>query len=175
DPQLAEKAKAKYDPKREQEAKEYIEDISGEKFSSSSFHESLKDGVLLCKMMNRIMPNPPIKITTSKMPFKQMENIAAFLDRVEKLGVPAYDRFLTVDLYEAKNMDQVINCIFSLSRYAAAAGFDGPVLGPKLASRNERTFSEEQLAQSKNIVPKLASFTSKVGSTPLTGGRREIG
>ncbi|KAJ1557651.1 Muscle-specific protein 20 [Cladochytrium tenue] len=121
------------------------------------------------------MPSEPVKIATSKMPFKQMENIASFLNRVERLGVPAHDRFLTVDLYEAKNLDQVVNCIFALSRHAAAKGFDGPVLGPKLANKNERNFSEEQLAQSRMIVPKLMSFTSKVGATPVTGGRREIG
>ncbi|KAJ3307201.1 Muscle-specific protein 20, partial [Blyttiomyces sp. JEL0837] len=165
---LAEKAAAKYDPRREQEARGYIEQITGESFSSDSFHDSLKDGILLCKLMNKILPSDPIKIGVSKMPFKQMENIGQFLGRLEKMGVPAYDRFQTVDLYEAKNLDQVVNCIFSLSRHAAAKGFDGPVLGPKLATKSERQFTEEQLAKSRSIVPKLASFTSPVGAIETT-------
>lgn len=175
DKELAEKAAAKYDPAREQQAREYIEIVSGMKFPSDSFHESLKDGSILCNMMNIILPSDPIKVAVSKMPFKQMENIGNFLKRAEKLGVPAFDRFQTVDLFEAKNLDQVINCIFSVSRFAAKAGFNGPILGPKLSTKNERSFSEEQLAASKNIVPKFAGFASKVGATPATGGRREIG
>ena len=38
----------------------------------------------------------------------QMENISKFLSGAEKLGVPKHDMFQTVDLYEKKNMTQVI-------------------------------------------------------------------
>lgn len=38
----------KFDPERAAEAQEWIETVTGERFSGS-FHESLKDGVLLCK------------------------------------------------------------------------------------------------------------------------------
>ena len=75
-------------------ARDYIEQITGESFASDSFQESLKEGVLLCKLINNIMKDePPLKFSVSKMPFKQMENIGFFLGRMEKLGVPAYDRF----------------------------------------------------------------------------------
>ncbi|KAJ1555746.1 hypothetical protein HK096_001777 [Nowakowskiella sp. JEL0078] len=72
DKELAEKQAAKYDPEREKQAREYIEAVTGEKFPLQSFQESLKDGVLLCKLMNKIMPETPIKISPSKMPFKQV-------------------------------------------------------------------------------------------------------
>lgn len=71
----------------------------------------------------------------------QMENIACFLSGAERLGVPKYDLFQTVDLYEKKNMTQVnqssntgivdmmlmdivkvVDTIFSLSRHAYKAG-----------------------------------------------------
>ena len=39
----------KYDPEREKLAREWLEQVSGEKFASDNFQESLKDGVLLCK------------------------------------------------------------------------------------------------------------------------------
>ncbi|KAJ3097106.1 Muscle-specific protein 20 [Phlyctochytrium bullatum] len=175
DADLAEKAAAKYDPKREQEAREYIETVTGEKFSSDDFQASLKDGVLLCKLMNIILPSDPIKISTSRIAFKQMENIAFFLQRLPKIGVPAYEQFQTVDLYEGKNIDQVINCIFSLSRHAAAKGFNGPILGPKLVTKVERNFSEETLNQSKSILPRLTNFVAKVDGPGPFGGRREIG
>ncbi|KAJ3192283.1 hypothetical protein HK101_006783 [Irineochytrium annulatum] len=175
DKEIAEKLSSKYDPKREADARWYIETITGEKFASDDFQESLKSGVLLCKLMNKIRPQEPIKISNFKTPFKQMENIAFFLDRLGKMGVPTFDKFQTVDLYEGKNIDQVINAIFSLSRYAAAAGFDGPILGPKLATKSERNFTEEQLNQSKSMLPRLTAFVPKNDGPGPFGGRREIG
>ncbi|KAJ3339506.1 Transgelin [Entophlyctis luteolus] len=176
DKELAEKAAAKYDPAREAQAREYIEQVTGQSFASENFHESLKDGVLLCSLINRINgQHDQIKIQTSKMPFKQMENIGAFLNRIEKLGVPAHERFMTVDLFEGKNMNQVINCIFSISRHAATKGFSGPILGPKLAEKNERQFTEEQLREAKFMPTKLMSMNTNVASGTSFGGRREIG
>lgn len=64
-----------------------------------------------------------------------MENINAFLDALIKLGVPKHETFQTVDLYEGKNIIQVIDCIFAFSRHAVASGFQGPLLGPKLAEK----------------------------------------
>lgn len=52
DKELANKQASKYDPKREQEVREWIESLSGEKFSSPDFYSSLKDGVLLCKCVS---------------------------------------------------------------------------------------------------------------------------
>lgn len=35
---------------------------------------------------------------------------------------------------------------------AQKQGFDGPTLGPREASENRREFSEEQLAEGKNVI-----------------------
>lgn len=43
-----------------------------------------------------------------------MENIQIFLDAAEAYGVPKTSLFQTVDLYEARNMSQVINTIMQL-------------------------------------------------------------
>ncbi|KAJ3225270.1 hypothetical protein HDU78_010696 [Chytriomyces hyalinus] len=179
DKELAEKLAAKYDPKREAEARQYIEELADTPFPSDSFHESLKDGVILCKAVNKILRDigetDQIKVVVSKMPFKQMENVGNFLAQMERIGVPAHERFLTVDLYEAKDLNQVVNSIFSLSRHAAQRGFRGPVLGPKLSEKNERTFTDEQLRQAAAMPSKLMSFSSNVSSGLSFSGRREIG
>ncbi|KAI8827866.1 calponin homology domain-containing protein, partial [Chytriomyces cf. hyalinus JEL632] len=188
DKELAEKLAAKYDPKREAEARQYIEELAETPFPSDSFHESLKDGVILCKAVNKILRDigerDQIKVVVSKMPFKQvccvcvlfdMENVGNFLAQMERIGVPAHERFLTVDLYEAKDLNQVVNSIFSLSRHAAKRGFRGPVLGPKLSEKNERTFTDEQLRQAAAMPSKLMSFSSNVSSGLSFSGRREIG
>lgn len=43
-----------------------------------------------------------------------MENIQIFLDAAEAYGLPKSSLFQTVDLYEARNMSQVINTIMQL-------------------------------------------------------------
>lgn len=50
----------------------------------------------------------------------QMENISHFLRACEAppLNLPAHDRFLTVDLFEAKDPAQVVQCIHAFSRQA---------------------------------------------------------
>ena len=50
------------------------------------------------------------------MPFKQMENITAFLRACRTVGVSEHDLFETVDLYEEKDLNVVIQCIFALGR-----------------------------------------------------------
>lgn len=51
-----------------------------------------------------------------------MENISIFLRGAEALGVPKHDLFQTVDLFEKKNMTQVVDSIFAISRYGFKAG-----------------------------------------------------
>merc|ERR1712038_1070342 len=92
--------------------------------------EVLKDGVLLCKVVNVISPNIVKKIHTSKMAFKMMENINSFLDGCVHIGCVKFDLFQSIDLYEGQNIYQVINGIMALARKAQAIGYDGPCLGP---------------------------------------------
>ncbi len=80
-----------------------------------------------------------------------MENISSFLTSIEKWGVPKFELFMTVDLYENKNIVQVIDCIFAVSRNAAKLGYQGPTLGPKLAESRTINFTPEQLAEAKNV------------------------
>ena len=50
--------------------------------------EALKDGVVLCNLANAIQPGVCVKPSTSKMPFKQMENIGAYIKACAEIGVP---------------------------------------------------------------------------------------
>jgi hypothetical protein len=60
-----------------------------------------------------------VKYVCSSMPFKQMENISTFLHALSKLpNFRSFDLFSTVDLYEGKNMSQVIRCVLACKRFA---------------------------------------------------------
>jgi hypothetical protein len=70
------------------------------------------------------------------MPFVQMENISHFLRacQLAPLSLPPHDVFLTVDLYEAKDPAQVLQCLGAFSRRANAiqpSKFPRPIGGIK--------------------------------------------
>lgn len=81
-----------------------------------NFYDVLKDGTLLCRLVNNIKPGSVKKINESKMAFKCMENISAFLAAARDLGVPAQETFQTVDLWERQNLNSVVICLQSLGR-----------------------------------------------------------
>ena len=69
----AAKQAAKYDPERELQAKEWIQLVAKTKFDESlSFQENLKDGVMLCDVINGLKPGTIKTVNASKMPFKQV-------------------------------------------------------------------------------------------------------
>ncbi|KAG8161816.1 hypothetical protein KVR01_008803 [Diaporthe batatas] len=112
----------KYTPAAANEAREWIEAILGQRMSGDLL-ESLKDGVALCKLVNLVLPPPGVRFKASAMPFVQMENISHFLRACKgpPLNLQEHDMFLTVDLYEAKDPAQVLQCIGAFSRAANKA------------------------------------------------------
>ncbi|ORY37820.1 hypothetical protein BCR33DRAFT_854571 [Rhizoclosmatium globosum] len=178
DKDLADKFASKYNPIREREAQEWLESVLERQFPQDvSFQEALKDGVILCEVINKISPGAQVKINNSKMPFKQMENINSYLQAAEQMGIKRHELFQTVDLFEAKNMVQVIDSIYALSRCAESKGYQGQRIGPKLAEKKEYSFSQEKLDAGKNVVPMLTGFNNgaNLSGTAPYGARREIG
>ena len=124
-------------------------------------HEWLRSGEVLCALANAIRPGSVGKVARSGQggagakPFRQMENIAQYLDACAAVGVPAHDLFRTVDLFEGSSMRQVVRNLHSLGRVAqSVAGFGGPHLGARLATRTQRSFSDAQMAKAKGMPSK---------------------
>ncbi|PRP82897.1 hypothetical protein PROFUN_06674 [Planoprotostelium fungivorum] len=115
DAELKAKREASYDPTLEKEAKDYINSKVPTDFSAG-FHETLKSGAVLCQFINKLSPNSVGKVNTGKMPFVQMENIANYLSACGKHGLANHDLFQTVDLFEAKNMNAVVNNVLAIKR-----------------------------------------------------------
>ena len=76
----------------------------------------LKDGVILAKVINKLIPGCISKINTSGGNFKFMENINAVQKGMKKFGVPPEDLFQTVDLFEKRNIPAVTSSIMALGR-----------------------------------------------------------
>ena len=171
--EVKEKMEKKYDEKLEQQARLWMESVVGEQLSESvdssealgldRFHECLKNGQFLCKLMNAITGNNEVKYTTSNFAFKQMENIAKFLSAADKYGLKVDDLFQTVDLYEKLNMWQVVLTIQALSRKAFNNGDVKTFFGPKEAVKNVRTFNAESELEARQVI----SFWSGPGANTV--------
>lgn len=82
-------------------------DTLNEVSTSQAVVAPLKDGTVLCKLINCIKPGSVKKVNDSKMTFKMMENIQNFLTACEAIGCKKQDLFQTVDLFEGQNVPQV--------------------------------------------------------------------
>ncbi len=81
----------KRDPEQDREAQEWIEAIVGEKFPANvSYEDALKDGIILCKLINKLQPNSVPKITTKGGGFALRENVSAFCNACTKYGEKKY-------------------------------------------------------------------------------------
>jgi Calponin homology (CH) domain len=111
---------SKYSDELAAECLEWIKEVTGEPINTSgdmdNFFEVLKDGVILCKLTNAIQPGTVKKVNESKMAFKCMENISAFLESAKAFGVPVQETFQSVDLWERQNLNSVVICLQSLGR-----------------------------------------------------------
>jgi len=101
---------------RSKEALDFLGSVLSQTIELDDFHSTLKSGVLLCTMLNKLKPNSVARINTSKMAFKEMENLDAYIKACATLGVPSQYSFMTVDLYEAKNLNQVVQNLMALKR-----------------------------------------------------------
>merc|ERR1739844_1784 len=133
-------------PEQEQEVRDWIEAVLEEPLPAGDYEEVLKDGVVLCRMMNKIVPDSIKKFKQKGPAFLLMENVQSFLAAIKKYGVPDEEVFQTPDLFEARNISQVTLRLYSLARTTQKhPEYTGPTLGPKMATENERNFTDEQI------------------------------
>ncbi|XP_030294701.1 transgelin [Sparus aurata] len=135
----------------------------------------LKDGCVLSELINSLYSsNKPIKsIKKSGMAFKQMEQISLFLQAAEKYGITKTDMFQTVDLFESKDLAAVQRTLMALGSLAVTKS-DGCYKGDpnwfhKKAQENRRDFSDEQLAEGKNIIGLQMGTNAGASQAGMTG------
>jgi len=82
------------------DAVSFVEGITGDKYPGDLW-EYLKDGQVLCKLVNTIKPGLVKKVNKPGMPFKEMENITMYMNACKSLGVGG-NTFRPPDLYEKR-------------------------------------------------------------------------
>ncbi|KAK7097532.1 hypothetical protein V1264_004493 [Littorina saxatilis] len=156
------KIQEKYDVNLEQEARRWIEQILGDELVPGSdpntplghdkFHEVLRDGQVLCRLINTLHPGSVKKVNKQKANFFMMENIGKFLEACGAYGLSKNDQFHTAALFEKTNMTQVVDTLHALGRTAQKKGFHGPTLGVKESEYNPRNFSQDKLREGQTII-----------------------
>lgn len=91
----------------EQEVINWIFGCLEEPVPSGEFEDILKNGVVLCKLMNKLTPGSIKKIQEKGTNFQLMENIQRFQAAAKKYGLPEEEIFQTADLFEKRNIAQV--------------------------------------------------------------------
>jgi len=114
--QVTAKTLSKRSPGVEKALLAWIFEIIGEPVPEVAFEEALRDGVALCKLINKLKPGSVDKIATGGSGYQLMENINKFIKAAQNYGVPHDQLFRTVDLYEKKNIPEVTGGLIAVAR-----------------------------------------------------------
>ena len=95
------------DAKRMLEAQMWIQSVLEIEIPGNLFEE-LKDGTVLCDLLNKIKPGTCSKYKPSQIPFVARNNIEIFIKGARQLGVPETDIFETSDLYDKQRYERNI-------------------------------------------------------------------
>eukprot|EP00485_Elphidium_margaritaceum_P014681 CAMPEP_0202733784 /NCGR_PEP_ID=MMETSP1385-20130828/188346_1 /ASSEMBLY_ACC=CAM_ASM_000861 /TAXON_ID=933848 /ORGANISM="Elphidium margaritaceum" /LENGTH=422 /DNA_ID=CAMNT_0049400125 /DNA_START=881 /DNA_END=2146 /DNA_ORIENTATION=- len=118
------------------------------------FFDILKDGVVLCRLLNTIRSDLCKGFKKSVHAMQQRANIQIFIDGCTKLGIRRIDIFDTNDLYEQKGLATVLRCLFALSAKAKdMPTYDGPFVGYRFSEKNERRFTVNTINKGKAAIP----------------------
>lgn len=170
----------KYDPDLEERLNEWIvaqcgSEVGHPEPGKTGFQNWLKDGCVLSALINSLYgANKPIKkLQPSGMAFKQMEQISQFLSAAEKYGLTKTDMFQTVDLWEGKDLAAVQRTLMALGSIAVTRD-DGCYRGDpnwfhKKSQENKRDFSDEQLAEGKNVIGLQMGTNKGASQAGMTG------
>jgi hypothetical protein len=134
----------------EQDVLMWIQCLINECPGPQSLMQWLKDGTILCRIVNVIRPGSTPKIHHSHKTFHQLANVSNFLKACRDLGVPSKFLFSSVDLMECKNPKAVIICIHHLGSVVrlTAPEFKGPYLG-----MSTKVYENQKPEQTKPKVP----------------------
>uniref|UniRef100_A0A8C9GCF2 Calponin-homology (CH) domain-containing protein n=1 Tax=Piliocolobus tephrosceles TaxID=591936 RepID=A0A8C9GCF2_9PRIM len=133
---------SKYDPQKEAELCTWMEGLTGLSIGSN-FKKGLKDGTILCTLMNKLQPGSVPKINRSMQHWHQLENLSNFIKAMVSYGMNPVDLFEANDLFESGNMTQVQVSLLALAGKAKTKGLQSGVdIGVKYSEKQERNFDD---------------------------------
>ncbi|XP_051560731.1 calponin 1, basic, smooth muscle, a [Myxocyprinus asiaticus] len=166
----------KYDPQMEEDLRMWIYEVTG-RGVPENFMEGLKDGVILCELINKLRPGSVPKVNQSNLNWHKLENITHFVRAIGEYGLKAHDIFEANDLFEDMNHTQVQCTLIALAGLAKTKGFyTKNDIGVKYAAKKQRKFTPEKMKEGKSIISQQMGsnkFASQKGMTSY-GTRRHL-
>ncbi|XP_064355443.1 calponin-1 isoform X2 [Dromaius novaehollandiae] len=164
----------KYDPQRERELRAWIEGATGRRIGDA-FMEGLKDGVILCELINKLAPGSVRKVNEPIQNWHKLENIGNFIKAITRYGVKPHDIFEANDLFENTNHTQVQSTLIALASQAKTKG-NNVGLGVKYAEKQQRRFRPEKLREGRNIIGLQMGTNKGASQAGMTapGTKRQI-
>ena len=116
---------------------------------------SLKNGVVLCNLLNAIKPGAVSNFHVTKLvPLKEMENIQLYLKACSALGISSSSLFATSDLFKAKSMPSVLANIYAVNLLAPSLGFKGACIDDEISLAAKKDFKKVKLWDNVETAPK---------------------
>ena len=128
---------SKYDPQKEAELRSWIEGLTGLSIGPD-FQKGLKDGIILCTLMNKLQPGSIPKISRSMQKWHQLENLSSVIKAVVSYGMNPVHLFEANDLFESGNLTRVQASLLALAGKVKTEGLQSGVdIGFKYLERQE--------------------------------------
>ncbi|ORZ06841.1 kinase-like domain-containing protein [Absidia repens] len=96
---------------------EFLYSILGLELKIGEIYDALKDGVLLCRLINKVRPGTIKHVGQKDLSFVKMDNITSFLQGAKQIGLMDNQLFETSDLFEGKDMLAVMDTVLVLEQW----------------------------------------------------------
>nr|XP_054099409.1 calponin-2-like [Callithrix jacchus] len=154
---------SKYDPQKEAELRSWIEGLTSLSIGPD-FQKGLKDGIILCTLMNKLQPGSVPKINRSMQNWRQLENLSHFIKAMVRYGMNPVDLFEANDLFESGNMTRVQMSLLVLAGKAKTKGLQSGVdIGVKYSEKQEWNFDDATMKAGQCVIG-LQMGTNKCAS-----------
>ncbi|CAO3589768.1 unnamed protein product [Absidia cylindrospora] len=156
---------------------DFVRTAIGVELNHGQLHLDLKDGVVLCGLVNHLRPGTIKTVGQKDLSFIKMDNITRFLQGARQLGFEDSHLFETIDLFEGKDMPRVIHTILALSqlfikndpeKYSWLEVKGGPSLSPVGDVGERHTLKEAAAFENKNDLPLPPNFSTLTSSSTLS-------
>ncbi|XP_043847436.1 calponin-3-like [Dromiciops gliroides] len=157
----------KYDYRAEEDLRNWIEEVTGLSIGTN-FQWGLKNGIILCELINKLQPNSVKIVNVSLLNWPQLENIRNFIKAIQAYGMKPRDIFEANDLFENKNMTRVRYTLVALAGLAKTKGFHRTIdSSVKYADKQARCFDGELIPEQSRIGLQMGTnrYAGQVGMT----------
>jgi len=164
----------------EKRARKFLVEVTGDKrfkHRKDSLQSLLEDGVILCKLLNRIKHGIIPKINSSSSNrFLWMGNVKNYLKGCQVIGVPLMYMFVPLDLVEGNGMNNVVMNILQIKDMIDKGQLtiseeDAEPFSPSVHHASSSLSSPPATPTSSDLSPSHHALSQSTSSTPLSPSR----